>query len=73
MKAIVTIKLEYLPIRKATNNKVSGGCPLLPNRFCTDMTGNHHSYIEEGKDIDDISQHANKKHGHITRIEVIQE
>jgi len=69
MKAIVTIKLPRNP-RHNPRNKQTGRCPIK-NTPCTDITGSHHSYIEEGKDIKDIKEKAKKKWGHVTRIEVI--
>lgn len=62
-------------------NKVTGKCPLYRPPFqpfelqgsftCTDVTGEHHSYIEFGADLDDIRKKATARFGHVTRIEEI--
>ena len=73
MKAIVTVKLPRNP-KHNPRNKKSGRCPLslLLKRelWCTDVTGSHHSYIEEGFCQNDIEKKV-KDQGfkHITRIE----
>lgn len=71
MKAIVTVKLPRNPHHNP-QRKRSGRCPLI-NRFCTDVTGSHHSYIETGKDRWDIERKVKKKYGHVTRIEVTED
>jgi hypothetical protein len=68
MKAIVTIKIDRNP-RHDPFNKQTGNCPC--SNTCTDMTGAHHSYLEEGTSIEDIEKKAKSKYKHITRIEVI--
>jgi len=72
MKAIVTVKLPRNPKHDPRNKKI-GKCPLKENKLCTDVTGSHHSYIEEGKNRQDIWFKANHKYHHITRIEPIAE
>ena len=82
MKAIVTVKLPRNP-KHNPRNKQTGRCPLFspPYRYplfksmeglniCTDITGSHHSYIETGKNEKEIRELAEKKFGHITRIEI---
>jgi len=74
MKAIVTVKLNRPHIHHDPRNKQHGKCPLTPEGkywSCTDITGSHHSYIEEGENRDEIRTKAEIKYGHITRIEVI--
>lgn len=79
MKAIVTVKLPRNPKHNPRNKQI-GICPLCSiserkagmGRLCTDVTGSHHSYIEEGKNRLDIFCKAKAKYGHITRVEVIE-
>lgn len=75
MKAIVTIRLPRNPLHNP-KHKREGICPLFcpidsPKRICTDITGEHHSYIEEGTSLEDIKKRAKVKSHHVTRIEVI--
>lgn len=72
MRAIVTVKLKRYPIHDP-RNKIVGPCPLGGRTSkCTDVTGSHHSYIEVGKDLDDIYARAKRKYGHVTRVEVLK-
>jgi len=74
MRAIVTVRLprnySHNPLYKKT-----GVCPLSlivkGVTQCTDVTGEHHSYIQEGEDLTDIESKARAKFDHITRIETI--
>lgn len=76
MKAIVTVRLprnlKHNPFKKEW-----GACPLSKFLkmyiYCTDVTGEHHSYIETGTCIGDIEKKAKAKFKHITRIEVADE
>jgi len=70
MKAIVTVKLTR-NIHHDPTHKVKGECPLTGN-VCTDITGQHHSYIEEGPNLEYIILKAMGKYSHITRIEIIE-
>ena len=79
MKAVVTVKLPRNPRHDPRNKKI-GRCPLslLLGRelWCTDVTGSHHSYIEEGCCHREIEKKIKKKFGqyiHITRIEFFDE
>jgi len=76
MQAIVTVKLPKNP-KHNPRNKVSGECPLSKQLgvsiYCTDTTGEHHSYIEEGKTIQEIEDKAKRMFGHVTRIEIMEE
>jgi hypothetical protein len=76
MKAIVTVKLQRNPKHNPAN-KVEGECPLSKQLgvsiYCSDVTGEHHSYIEEGKTIAEIEDKAKRKFGHVTRIEILEE
>jgi len=73
MKAIVTVKLPR-NLDHDPKNKKTGKCPLFTQYSgsftCTDITGQHHSYIEYGESLDDIRRKAKLKFGHVTRIEV---
>jgi len=73
VKAIVTVKLHRPSIQHDPHHKKVGPCPLNPDVICTDVTGSHHSYIEEGADRSQIERRAKQKHQHITRIEVMKE
>ena len=82
MKAIVTVKL-HRNLKHNPRNKQTGRCPLFgpPYHYplfksmeglniCTDITGSHHSYIETGENEKEIRELAEKKFGHVTRIEI---
>lgn len=81
MRAIVTVKLPRNPEHDPSNKK-TGKCPLFTEKYqgielqgsfvCTDVTGSYHSYIEHGKDKQEIVSNVKRKFGqdiHITRIE----
>jgi len=70
MRAIVTVKLPR-HARHNPRNKKSGWCPINLQRWCTDTTGSHHSYIQEGVNLEHIEELAREKYSHITRIEAI--
>jgi len=72
MKAIVTIRLK--PNRFRRQGKITGACPLFTpfQRSCTDSEGEHHSYIEEGASLAEIIEKAERKHGHVTRVEAVE-
>jgi len=69
MKAIVTVKLPKNPDHDPTH-KCVGICPVS-SKLCTDITGQHHSYVEEGDNLADIEKKAARKYNHITRLEAI--
>ena len=72
MKAIVTVKIKaqsnHNPSVKQTRK-----CPIGENigKLCTDTTGGHHSFIEEGSGIFEIRGKVHRRGYHITRIEEI--
>lgn len=83
MKAIVTIKLPRNPYHDP-KNKQTGLCPIN-HKVCTDVTGEHHSYIETGNDLVDIVTKARLRAvgifplkgvapftAHVTRVEAIE-
>jgi len=73
---IVTVRLPRNPEHDPKNKK-PGVCPLTPGvgRYemlwisCTDVTGEHHSYIEEAESMAEAEAQARIKHHHVTRIE----
>lgn len=72
MKAIVTVRLPRNP-KHNPMNKHKGWCPLSSiYQLCTDITGEHHSYIQEGQDEEDIRKRAEEKYIHVTRIEIFE-
>ena len=74
MRAIVTVRLSKNPEHNP-QQKQTGVCPLSKVvkgvTQCSDVTGQHHSYIEEGIGLEDIERKARAKFDHITRIETI--
>jgi len=78
MKAIVTLRFPRNSLHDPKNKKI-GKCPAShaiyhPEILCTDVTGEHHSYLETGLTITEIEQKAKEKYPdahHITRIEVV--
>ena len=70
IKAIVTIKLKKNKDHNP-HNKKTGYCPIT-HEVCTDITGEHHSYIETGSSKKHIELKVRKKWRHITRIEIIK-
>lgn len=76
MKAIVTVKLNKNP-RHDPRNKQKGRCPCSGIMgyfiYCTDTTGEHHSFIVDGFNLVEIIDKVSSKFKHITRIEVADE
>lgn len=78
MKAIVTVRLPRDKTHDPRNKK-TGVCPLFSkqidsisvSRLCTDITGEHHCYVEEGYDLEVIRKKAETIFKHVTRIEEI--
>ncbi len=71
MKAIVTVKIAKRPDHDPTF-KLTGVCPVTRD-ICTDITGQHHSFIAEGQDIPTLRHELEMKKWHVTRIEVLRE
>jgi len=63
---IVTIKVKH-GLSHNPRNKITGGCPQLWGSECSDVTGEHHSFIHIAEDIDSVKKQLN--HLRITRIE----
>ncbi len=70
MRAIVTVKLPRNPEHDPRNKQV-GPCPVT-GKLCTDITGNHHSYLAIGESVEEITATAVNLHGHVTRVEVLE-
>lgn len=68
IKAIVTVKLPRNKLHNPRQKK-TGKCPVSDDAICTDITGEHHSILVEGKNIEDITKKVRMKFSHITRIE----
>jgi len=69
-QAIVTIKAP----RKASHdphNKKTGKCLCSGNGSCTDVTGQHHSFLAQGVSLENIERAARKKFAHVTRVEEV--
>lgn len=64
--AIVTVKLPKDP-----RPPLIYSCPLGENNYCSDITGSPHSFIMFGETEEKIREAAEKKYGHVTRIEFI--
>jgi hypothetical protein len=86
MEAIVTVKISKGRQNQKESDaiygkpeKKTGTCPLSssPNQFgkitCTDVEGQHHSYIEYGTSIENIKEKAELEYGHVTRIETTRD
>jgi hypothetical protein len=68
-KFIVTIKLPRNRSHDPQNKK-SGAC--IVSSWCTDVTGEHHSYVLEAVNENDALDEARQAgHAHITRVEAI--
>ncbi len=76
MLGIVTIRFP----RNSKHNpqrKIMSSCPF--SKSCSDSTGEHHSYLERGEDMNEIWAKARKKlqdlriekTAHITRVEAV--
>ena len=78
MQAIITIKLAKNS-KHNPKKKLGGECPLtslipFTGKFCTDVTGQHHSILIEAESLSIIGQKARALFGedvHITRIEQV--
>lgn len=76
MKFIVTVKLNKNPCASMLKDlrpigKISGRCPVILNTLCTDIIGEHHSYLAEAKDIHEMKKKAESDWTHVTRIEQV--
>jgi hypothetical protein len=72
MRYIVTVKLPKNPEHNPRDKK-TGLCPVS-DEICTDVTGEHHSYLVEGMNIDSVDAArfiAENAFAHVTRIEQV--
>lgn len=69
--AIVTVRLPKHTFHNP-KVKVEDNCPLYTNVTCTDVTGEHHSFLAHGNTIEEIRLEVKKNYEHITRIEVVR-
>jgi hypothetical protein len=67
---LVTVKLPRNPAHNP-RAKVTGACPLAPEVQCTDVTGEHHTYLAMANDEAAAREQAQREYGHVTRIETI--
>lgn len=63
---IVTIRVKH-DMKHNPREKITGACPQLWGRICTDQTGEHHSFIIWGSSIEQVQERY--KHLRVTRIE----
>jgi hypothetical protein len=66
---IVTVKLHRLPEHDPRSKK-TGPCPVSGGN-CTDVTGEHHSYLQEAVTSDDAARIAREQWTHVTRVEQV--
>ena len=67
---VVTVKLPRNPAHDP-RNKVTGLCPVGTGA-CTDVTGEHHSYVTTGESIEAVRQSAiDAGWRHVTRVEEV--
>jgi hypothetical protein len=66
---IVTIKLKKNP-EHDPHNKKTDMCPIESGEelACTDATGEHHSFLTLGRDIESVGNHWRNFY-HVTRVE----
>ena len=63
---IVTVKLPKNP-EHDPHNKKTGTCKF--SDLCTDVTGEHHSFLYEGDSVEWVRRHWTSKGTHVTRVE----
>jgi hypothetical protein len=67
---LVTVKLSKNPAHDP-RNKISGPCPVS-GKLCTDVTGEHHTYLTTGLSTASVRESAMAAGwSHITRIEEV--
>lgn len=64
---LVTVKLDRNPDHDP-HNKVTGWCPIQPDKVCTDVTGQHHTIFVEAETLSDVRKMYENLY-HVTRIE----
>lgn len=69
MKYLVTVKRPKNP-NHDPHNKVTGKCPVTQG-ICTDVTGEHHSFLYESENPIEQVREFWEQFFHVTRIEVV--
>jgi hypothetical protein len=70
---LITVKLPKNP-EHDPKNKVTGKCPLSTNSECTDVTGQHHTIMNQVNNhvtADMIKESWTNNGMHVTRIEEV--
>lgn len=70
---LVTVKLKKNPDHDP-HNKVTGKCPVRPNKLCTDVTGEHHTVmnsVSEDVTAEQVAASWREKGLHVTRVEEV--
>ena len=65
---LVTVKLPKNPAHNP-RDKRTGPCPVNVTEVCTDTTGEHHTIVVHGSDVEDVSTFVRERFAHITRLE----
>jgi hypothetical protein len=66
---IVTVKLPLAPEHDPQHKKI-GNC--LVSDYCTDVTGEHHSFLDWDVSAERLRTRLSEKFRHITRIEEVR-
>lgn len=69
MILIVTVKLPKRDWKYNPKGKAFGTCQCKENLMCSDIRGEHHSFLMIGDTYEGIEKRARQKYGHLTRIE----
>ena len=70
---LITVKLPMAKVRPHDpNHKVTGPCPVNPDKTCTDVTGAHHTFMWGGANLTTAEHYWSEVEGyHVTRIEEV--
>lgn len=69
-KFLVTVKYSKNPHHNP-HDKKTGPCPADPDKLCTDVTGEHHTFLWAGEFIHDVSEDLRSRGFHVTRVEEV--
>lgn len=67
MLYVVTVKLPKNPEHNPRSKQV-GECPCAT--LCTDVTGEHHSFLMHGPSVEKVTESTRVIYGHVTRVEI---
>lgn len=70
---LVTVKLKKNPDHDP-RNKVTGMCPVMPNKVCTDTTGEHHTVmnsVDNDVTAEQVAASWREQGLHVTRVEEV--